>query len=245
MTTRGITFDLHNTIAACGTWFQLEVRHLVSAFLGWQTATQGRSPGSDLTAAADGAYRQLRQAIQVHGHELPAERCVATILEQLGVVVDAATIARGVEELMREALNDVSPMVGAVETIRELASNGVPLGIVSSAVHHSFLDWTLERFGIREAFAVVTTSASSGYYKSRPEIYWHTLQALGVTPADSVHVGDSARFDVGGAQRAGMRTVLVAADHDATDVQQPLPDLVIPSLVNAAPRIMGVLQPAG
>ncbi|MEA2582063.1 MAG: putative hydrolase of the superfamily, partial [Thermomicrobiales bacterium] len=243
VTARGITFDFHNTIAACESWFQLEVRQLVSAFLGWHAATYGTTLRPGAAAAADAAYRRLRQAIHIHGHELSAERCVATVLERIGIRVELSEIARGIDDLMREALKEATPLAGAVETVRTLAEKGVSLGIVSSAVHHPFLEWTLERFGILDAFAVVTTSASSGYYKSRPEIYWQTLQRLGAVPGESVHVGDSKRFDVGGAQRAGMRAILVAADHDGPGVPGPVPDLVLPSLRDAAHQIMGVLEP--
>lgn len=241
VTVRGITFDFHNTIAACDSWFQLEVRHLVSAFLAWEAGSNGRVYGTALTDAADAAYRRLRQAIHVHGHELPAERCVATVLDRLGLRLGPAEIDRGVDELMRTALRSATPMVGAVETVRSLAGDGVALGIVSSAVYHPFLEWTLEQFGIRDAFRVVTTSASAGFYKSRPEIYWQTLQQLEADPARSVHVGDSWRFDVIGAQRAGMRTVLVAAEHDPSGWDGHGPDLVVSSLENAAPQIMNVL----
>jgi HAD superfamily hydrolase (TIGR01509 family) len=240
VTARGVTFDFHNTIAACDAWFQLEVRYLVSAFLEWDTRARGNAHRPGLAGAADVAYRRLRQAIHIHGHELPAERCVATVLDRLGLRVDPSEIARGVDALMREALAGATPMIGAIETVRVLAGDGVALGIVSSAAHHPFLEWTLERFGIRDAFAVVTTSASAGYYKSRPEIYWQTLDRLGADPARSVHVGDSVRFDVGGARRAGMRTVLVSADHDRF-ADGPVPDLVVRSLEDAAPRILSVL----
>jgi FMN phosphatase YigB (HAD superfamily) len=241
VTARGITFDFHNTIAACETWFQIEVRHLVSGFLRWEAAATGRPLRSGLPEAADVAYRRLRQSIHVHGHELPAERCIATVLDRIGVEVELTAIGRGVEEMMRAVLEEATPMPGAVATVRTLAGDGVPLGIVSSAVYHPFLEWTLERFGIRDAFAVVTTSASAGYYKSRPEIYWQTLHRLNAVPATSVHVGDSVRFDVGGAQRAGMRTVLVGNNQHAPEPLGPVPDLVVPDLQDAAPRIIGVL----
>lgn len=241
MTTGGITFDFHNTIARCETWFQLEVRHLISAFLNWQATAMGRTLQPGLSAAADAAYRRLRLAIHHHGHELPAERCVATVLHQMGIDIDDAEIARGVNDLMRQALDEATPMAGAVETVQTLADHDIALGIVSSAVHHPFLEWTLERFGIRDAFAVVTSSASAGYYKSRPEIYWQTLHELGAVASASVHVGDSVRFDVGGAQRAGMRTVLVSADHDGQGTDEPVPNLVLPTLQDAAPRILNVL----
>lgn len=244
MTARAITFDFHNTLAACDAWFQLEIGHLVSAFLEWERRTNGRALGSGLSGAVDLAYRRLRQSIHVHGHELPAERCVATILARFGIDVDPSEVARGVDDVMRAALDGATPMAGAIETVRILAGEGVALGIVSSAVHHQFLEWTLERFGIRDAFAVVTTSASAGYYKSRPEIYWQTLEQLGTDPVRSIHVGDSWRFDVGGAQRAGMRTVLVAAEHDPTRWDGLIPDLVLPSLHDAAPRTLDLFTAA-
>ena len=241
VTTGGITFDFHNTIAACESWFNLEVRQLVGAFLRWRAAATGGSLPSGLTAAADAAYRRLRLAIHLHGHELPAERCVATVLDQMGIDVGASEIVRGVEELMRGALDEATPMPGAVETVAALSERGVALGIVSSAVHHPFLEWTLDRFGLGDTFAVVTTSASSGYYKSRPEIYWQTLHRLGKVPAASVHVGDSLRFDVGGAQRAGMRTVLISANRGSSGAQDPVPDLVVPTLHGATASILGLL----
>ena len=128
---RGITFDFHNTIAACDAWFQLEVRRLVSAFLEWEASSNGTRRGAALAAAADAEYRRLRQAIHVHGHELPAERCVAAVLGRLGIHLDSSEIARGVDELMRKVLPHATPMIGALETVRVLAGNGVALGIVS------------------------------------------------------------------------------------------------------------------
>jgi HAD superfamily hydrolase (TIGR01509 family) len=244
VTARAVTFDFHNTIAECDAWFQLEVRHLVSAFLTWEVRSSGTTPSPDFLTTVDASYRRLRQSVIEHGNELPAERCIATVLSQFGLEVDLATVARGVDDLMREALPSATPMMGAIDTIRALSREGIPLGIVSSAVHHPFLEWTLERFGIREAFAVVTTSASAGYYKSRPEIYRQTLDLLDADPTHSIHVGDSRKFDVGGAQRAGMRTVLISADEEESGRDGPIPDLVLPSLQNAAPRIMCLLATA-
>lgn len=244
MTARGITFDFHNTIAACDAWFQLEIRQLVGAFLGWRATERGDPVSEPQIAAADAAYRQLRQEIHVHGNEQTAEQCIANVLGRLGIAATRDEIARGVEALMRDVSPAAAPLDGVIATIRDLAGRGIPLGIVSSAVYHPFLEWTLERFGIREAFAVVVTSASSRYYKSRPEIFWHALDALGVKPADAVHVGDSLRFDVGGAQRAGMRAILVSADSKPAQEGDPVPDAVLPHLIDAGPAIASVLMRA-
>jgi putative hydrolase of the HAD superfamily len=186
------------------------------------------------------AYRRLRTSIIEHGHELTAERSLAVVIEQAGYRVTEGDIAAGTHELMMAALEDASPVPGAVETVIALAEVGVPLGVVSSAVHHSFLEWALAKFGVLDRFETVVTSAGSGYYKSRPEIYWTALTKLGAEAATSVHVGDSARFDVDGATRAGMKTVWLrrsgAAEPSTT------PNLTLDTLEDSAARVLRLLR---
>ncbi len=245
MTGGAVTFDFHNTLARCDAWFELEVRRLVSAYLAWQAAQQGVVAEPPLLAAADAAYRRLRNEIADHGNELSADACVARVLTDLGVPADPQLIRRGVEALMRDTLADVSPLPGAIDTVRALNAAGVPLGVVSSAVYHPFLEWTLDHFGVGDAFAEVTTSASAGFYKSRPEIFWHAAASLGVAPGRVVHVGDSYRWDVGGAQRAGLRTVWVAGDGAASHGDGVAPDLTLDSLVGADSALLNMLRDAG
>jgi HAD superfamily hydrolase (TIGR01549 family) len=242
---QAITFDFHNTLAHCDPWFDLEVHHLPSAFLRWLAQNGGPERSEETLADADTAYRRLRQAIVEHGNELPAEACVAYVLDDLGIAVDDATVERGVATLMRDTLAAAEPTQGAIETVRELAESGVPLGIVSSAVYHPFLDWTLERFGIRGAFRDVTTSASAGFYKSRPELYLHAVARLDAVPERTVHVGDSWRFDVDGARRAGLRTVWLRRVGVDVPAGGAAPDLTVPTLAGAAPRILTLLAGAG
>jgi FMN phosphatase YigB (HAD superfamily) len=125
--------------------------------------------------------------------------------------------------------------------VRELSQTGAPIGIVSSAVYHPFLEWTLEAFGLRDAFQVIVTSASAGFYKSRPEIFLHAAEALGADPGRMVHVGDSLRFGVGGAGRAGMAAVWLRHDGGRHEADAFTPDLTLETLVAAAPRILDVL----
>ncbi len=233
--THAITFDFHDTLVHCDEWFQLEVKHFPSAFLEWHNRHAGFLATSDIGAELDRAYRRLRLAIIQHGHELSAERSIAVVFEQAGLNVADELIASGVEQLMSAALDDAYAVPGAQTTVKELASQGVRLGVVSSAVHHPFLEWSLRKLGMLDSFRVVTTSASSGYYKSRPEIYWHTLRELGAEARNSIHVGDSARFDVDGAGRAGMKTVWLKRGSPTPPERQP--DLVVATLEGATRKI--------
>ncbi|HET8522352.1 MAG TPA: HAD family hydrolase [Thermomicrobiales bacterium] len=235
-----ITFDFHNTLVHCDEWFTLEIRTLVSQFLRWRADVQGDIVTSEQAAAAETAYRALRLDIQRHGNEQSAEECIATVLPQIGETASRDEIEQGVETIMRATLNQATPVPGAPAVVQALHRAGAPLGIVSSAVYHPFLVWALERFGMLDAFQIVTTSASAGFYKSRPEIYWSTLTQLNAEPRRSVHIGDSLRYDVDGAQRAGMRAVWFnRRAEQLTNGERP--DLTLTSFDDAAPALLDFL----
>lgn len=242
MNASAITFDFHNTLAECPEWFELEVRSLPSAFLAWHSAASSTSYSESLVAEADDRYRSLRREIMDHGNELTAEQSLRVIFNAMGVQIDDAGIDSGVAEIMRAAAAVAKPIPGAVETVRAIAQAGVRLGVVSSAVYHPFLEWTLAAFGIKESFSTIVTSASAGFYKSRPEIYLHAAEQLAAQPGHVVHVGDSLRYDVGGASRAGMGTVWLQFPDKPGDGSEYIPDLTVTTLQGSAPGILGVLS---
>jgi FMN phosphatase YigB (HAD superfamily) len=242
MTGQAVTFDFHNTLARCPEWFELEVRTLPSAFLRWWGGSSPRAAGPEMLSEADTRYRELRREIIEHGNELTAEECLQVVFSGLNVAVPSADIAAGVEHLMRDAFSGVSPVPGAIDAVRTIDRSGVPLGIVSSAVYHPFLEWTLDLFGIRGAMRAVVTSASAGYYKSRPELYWHAAKRLDAHPDRMVHVGDSYRFDVAGARKAGLGTVWLRHEAREEEASSSPPDLTLSTLEASAPQILTLLR---
>jgi HAD superfamily hydrolase (TIGR01509 family) len=233
-----VTLDFHNTLARCDSWFALEVRGLLPEFLDWHAGETGRKIAPETRELAASTYREIRRSVMESGYELTAEACVATGLERLGLHATESEIERGVERLMRSTLHDLAPIPSALKLVDDLRSAGVLLGIVSSAVYHPFLDWSLDEFGLTDSFASVVTSASAGFYKSRTEIYAHALTRLGVDASRAVHVGDSWRWDAGTAKRAGMKTVWLNAKYAEAEVT---PDLEIRSLDGAALAILALL----
>jgi len=236
-----ITFDFHNTLVHCDAWFDLEVRHLASAFLDWRATRTGTCVPNRGRQEADDAYRRLRLRVIETGQELSAAACVAAVLSELGVLVDDGEIADGIDCLMRPPLASVRLVDGASDTVRAIAAAGVTLGVVSSAVYHPFLEWSLERFGLLESFATIVTSASAGFYKSRPDVYWHAADALGAAPHRVVHVGDSYRFDVEGSRRAGLTPVWLRPDNAMESAADPSV-LTLATLNGSAPALLRLLR---
>jgi FMN phosphatase YigB (HAD superfamily) len=236
----GITFDFHNTLFTCDDWFQLEVYDLVPAFLRWLTDQGGVSLPVQAETNGRRFYAELRVAIKEHGHEQNAASCIASVLDRLEVQVPESTIVEGVHAIMG-AVAVAQPMQGVVETIRELAAQEIPLGIVSSAVYAPFLERSLVAHGTADAFAHVTTSASAGFYKTRPELFWHAAEAMNLSPANMLHVGDSLAFDVGGAQRAGFRGVWLSYGR-GREAGGPEPDAILTDLTDSAPFLLRMVR---
>jgi HAD superfamily hydrolase (TIGR01549 family) len=223
-----ITFDFHNTLAHCDTWFQLEIAQLPSA------VAKEIAPDIDHVALT-AAYREIRQQVIASGIEKTASQGVKDAFTTLGTDPGDLRIEQAIDRLMKSALDDLAPVAGAIETIRRLHRGGFQLGVVSSAVHHDFLEWALEVFGIRDHFRFVLTSAKSGWYKSHPAIYEQALALASTEAPESLHIGDSLRWDVAMAARVGMNTGwLETPQHHPSDAQ---PDLVFSTLIDAAPRI--------
>ena len=243
--THTMTFDFHNTLIECDQWFEIEIRSLVSDVLRyWHNLGEIDVP-PPVIANADAEYRKLRRAIHGHGHELPADRAVRMILERVDFALPWDAIDIALDAIMRDSFRHARPVTGAPETVQRLAAEGVKLGVVSIAVYHDFLIWSLDRFGMLEAFDTIVTSAASGFYKNRPEIYWSALAGLNAEPTHAVHIGDSLRFDVGGGAQAGMRTVWFQRP-DAKDTPSPelMPNLIVPSMSGIAPALLAFLDPA-
>ena len=234
-----LTFDFHNTLANCDPWFHLEIRDLP-----WAVHERlGVNPAHD-QAAFENAYRSLRLAVIESGNEIDATTSVVRIFDELGLDASKTDIEQAIDNLMREAIEDMEPVPGAAETVQRLHAAGIPLGVVSSAVHHETLEWILERMGIRQYFSRIVTSASSGYYKSTPAIYAAAMDQLGGTATRSVHVGDSLRWDVQTAQQAGLTAVWFETErHEVFNRQQPdvTPALTLGTMIGAAPALLELL----
>ncbi|MCA9834610.1 MAG: tRNA (guanosine(37)-N1)-methyltransferase TrmD [Thermomicrobiales bacterium] len=239
-----VTFDFHNTIAHCDAWFKLEIRRLPAAALALIDADALARIGDD---ALTEAYRTLRMNVIESGIEIEAIDGLEQVYAHFELSYPREEIEAAVEKFMREALLEAEAVPTAIEGIRLLHDRGIRIGVISSAIYHPFLEWTLEKFGLADAVEFVVTSASAGIYKSNPALYAQVLESLGVPPTAAIHVGDSARWDVWSPQQAGMRAVLVPNGEPLSDLQHATeaePDHIAATLFDAAEWILQQQNPA-
>ena len=92
----------------------------------------------------------------------------------------------------------------ALETLRGL---GLRLAVVSNS--NGTVARLLETLGLAGWLDAVVDSGLVGIEKPDPGIFRHAAAALGVEPAEAVHVGDLYSIDVVGARAAGARAILL------------------------------------
>jgi putative hydrolase of the HAD superfamily len=137
------------------------------------------------------------------------ERRIADAFEQVHPGGDSARMASA----LRERYVDVGVAWALFEdtepALRALADRGWRHAVLSN--HVPELPALIDGLGLAGHFDQVLTSAAIGYEKPHPEAFRIALAACG-NPAEVWMVGDNAQADVGGAEAAGLRAILVRAN---------------------------------
>ena len=103
----------------------------------------------------------------------------------------------------------------ALEVLDQLRARGFHIAVVSNTPWGSSAElWLqeLRRHALLERLDAVTFCVEVGWRKPHPAPFLCTLKKLAVEPSDAVFVGDDPRWDVEGAQRAGIRPILISDD---------------------------------
>lgn len=119
----------------------------------------------------------------------------------------------------RAFLDRIAPVADARATLERLAGRGFALAILSNWPLASTIDSFAEAHGWTDHLRAVVVSERVGTIKPHPAIFRAAEEALGMTAAAILHVGDDWAADVVGASQAGWRTAYLRdRQHDT-----PLP----------------------
>jgi putative hydrolase of the HAD superfamily len=131
---------------------------------------------------------------------------MAPYLASLGIEEPAM---REFLELRREWTRGIlaRPREGVVETVQELRRRGIRTGLITVCSEDVVDVWPETPFA--GLFDAEVFSCSCGLRKPDPQIYRLALEQLGVDAAAALFVGDGANDELAGAERVGMRAILV------------------------------------
>jgi putative hydrolase of the HAD superfamily len=116
------------------------------------------------------------------------------------------------EALTRTHMNSIADLARGLPHhggVLEALGRDYKLGVCSNFSHTPTAVRVLEEAGLLDLFDCVAISEEVGFRKPRPEIFRFCLDALGVSPEETVHVGDRLRADIGGAAELGIRPVWI------------------------------------
>jgi putative hydrolase of the HAD superfamily len=131
---------------------------------------------------------------------------MAPYLASLGIEEPAM---REFLELRREWTRGIlaRPREGVVETVQEFRRRGIRTGLITVCSEDVVDVWPETPFA--GLFDAEVFSCSCGLRKPDPQIYRLALEQLGVDAAAALFVGDGANDELAGAERVGMRAILV------------------------------------
>ncbi len=141
---------------------------------------------------------------------------------------DAAAIVPDVVKLHRAlTVEKIKLYRGVFEALADLKGGGkYKLGIVSdSQVDHSIPE--LRMLGINGFFDAVVVSSEFGFRKPDVRLFAECLKRLGVSPQESVYIGNDTFRDIKGARDAGMVTILIMTKHGNKNESVATPDFTI------------------
>jgi putative hydrolase of the HAD superfamily len=201
-----VLFDLGGTLFSYEARDQLG-RASVAAF-----ARMGLSP--DDPAVRDARRRAFRQVEEEYAarpsflhRDLFRDR-IARTAELLGVSPSADVLDQFDREHRQAMVDHLGPRPDARDTLEGLRARGLYVAVVSNADADD-LEAMLRRHGFETLVDDWTSSEEAGSCKPDPRIYEYALSKAGRPAAEALFVGDSLQHDVAGADRVGMRTVLI------------------------------------
>lgn len=149
---------------------------------------------------------------------------IGNIDENLSQGLDSQVVER-INYWYAEAFFDFPPPVapGAHGVLEELKRRGYRLGMISNTgmTPGRLFRRYLAQHDLLDFFQALTFSDEVRLAKPSTEMFHMTLDALGTAPEKSVHLGDHIQNDVLGANRAGMKSVLLGAAEGQERVADP------------------------
>jgi len=120
-----------------------------------------------------------------------------------------------------------------VPVLKSLKSAGYFLAVISNS--DGTVEGGLRRAGLCEYLEFVIDSSIVGVEKPHPEIFEIALERAGIGPHEALYIGDTYATDIGGAQLAGLRGILM-------DCVGAYPDAACPRITSLSELITLVEQ---
>ncbi len=128
------------------------------------------------------------------------------VLKEAGIETSEQLI-RGILSKMQQFNMKLVLYDDVVPALTDLKSRGLTLGLISNVEHA--ITSLCEELGLVSLLQVIVTSQDVGFNKPQPEIFQEALRQAKVQASEAMYVGDQYQIDVVGANKVGMKGVLL------------------------------------
>lgn len=202
---KALLFDLDGTLVNTGPLIVESFRHAAKTVLGLE------APPQELIAAVGTPLAsQMRGLVDRHfGEQLPVDGTLAKTKEEL--TTQLLEVYR--EYCARVHDEYILPYEGVETVLQNFARRGVPMGVVTSKLHHSAVA-DLAYYDLKKYFQILVGADDVSEHKPLPMPLLKGMELLStqheicLTPQDCAYIGDSP-FDTQAGNSAGMHTVAV------------------------------------
>jgi sugar-phosphatase len=112
-----------------------------------------------------------------------------------------------IQKMVRLIQENGDPLVGVIDTIAFLKSQGIKIGLATSS-YNVLIDTVLESLGIRAAFDIVNSAEDEDYGKPHPAVYITVANKLNVDTGKCLVIEDSLNGVISG-MAAKMKVVCI------------------------------------
>ena len=243
--TRAVFFDFGGTLFSYSALAHTGFRHLVSeaverlgaaASLSEAGRAYGKASAESMLDFTPKPY-YLHRDMFLDGYRRFARA--------IGHEADAAFLEWIYERQRTLFLDACALRPSCLETLRAMREGGLHVAIVSN-IDDDYLLPMMEKVGLDRVLDAWTSSEEARSCKPDGAIFDYAMKKADVSAAESTFVGDSPVHDIAGAQRVGMRAVLIqepgqrapgtregegaAADHVIEELPELLPIVLAESL---------------
>ena len=205
--TRAVLFDFGGTLYDYASLAPAELESLVD-LARWAGVTA--TPTAILQAHRDAMRRVFRIYLpqRFYLHRDMFRDAVAAMLEDFGVEPAAEHLERYRQVQWERHGRDFTLRDGVADTLAALRRRHLHLGIVSN-IDNDQLSHLLGFCGLDAYFDSILSSEQVGSCKPDAAIFATALDRAGCAADEALFVGDTLQQDIAGANRAGMRSVLL------------------------------------
>jgi HAD superfamily hydrolase (TIGR01509 family) len=148
-------------------------------------------------------YQSWQEIYQSYGLNLPFDeyaKCIGStnvifdpllhLAQQLPFEIDRKTLHQKQQERELQLLAGQAILPGVEKFLSEAKKLSLPCAIASSSDRH-WIEWNLERIGVKPYFSVIVTADEVKHVKPHPDLFLEALAGLQLKPKEVIGFEDS------------------------------------------------------